>query len=136
VDLLSDGLDPLIQMMPVLHQALDQAHHARREDIGALGEDVRECLPQGSKPLSHRDPALEQKGADLVDYCCALADQAGANTMQSLQVELLDCLGGHEAHGLDLPTGELLAQDNGAANIQTDEGKLFLPMSMPRVATC
>jgi hypothetical protein len=98
-DLTGDSIDTLIQMMPVLHQASDQAHHAGREDVGALGENVRQGLPQRSEPLSHRNSALQQEGADLVDHCRALADQAGANAMKSLQIELFDTLCGHKPHG-------------------------------------
>ena len=76
LDLVGDSIDALIQVMPVLHQAFDQVHHARREHIGAVGQDVRQRLPQRSQALSHRNAALEQKGADLVDHCRALAHQS------------------------------------------------------------
>ena len=75
LDLASHRIDALIEMMPVLHQAFDHVHHARREDIGALGENVRQRLPQRTQPLAHRNPALEQEGADLVDHRRALAHQ-------------------------------------------------------------
>src|SRR3712207_1750865 len=85
--------------MPILYQALDQTRDTWGEHVRSLGENVWKGLAQGAQPLSHRNPTLEQKGADLVDHCCALADQAGANTMQSLQVKLLDRFGGHKPHG-------------------------------------
>jgi hypothetical protein len=48
--------------------------------------------------LPHRNAALQQEGADLIDDTGALADQSLAHTVQSLQVELIGGLGGDELH--------------------------------------
>ena len=46
-DLAGEPLDPLIQPAPVSCQVLDDAQHARREDIGARREDN----PKGIEPV-------------------------------------------------------------------------------------
>jgi hypothetical protein len=43
---------------------------------------------QGSQSLAHRNAALEQESADLVDHTCALANQPFAHAMQRLKIEL------------------------------------------------
>jgi hypothetical protein len=45
--------------------------------------------------LPHRDSALQQEGADLIDDAGALTDQPLAHPVQRLQVELV----GDELHG-------------------------------------
>jgi hypothetical protein len=52
--------------------------------------------------LPHRDAALQQEGADLIDDAGALADQSLAHTMERLQVELVGGLGCDELHGRTL----------------------------------
>jgi len=85
--------------MQVPGEILDHVHHSRRQDIGAVGEDVRERVAQEAQALAYGYAALQQEGPDLVDDGGALADQAGTNPMQCLQVELVDTLGGDKAHG-------------------------------------
>jgi hypothetical protein len=46
----------------------------------------------------HRNAALQQEGADLVDDAGALADQSLAHPVQRLQVELIGSLRRHELH--------------------------------------
>jgi hypothetical protein len=46
--------------------------------------------------MPHRDAALQQKGADLIDDAGALPDQSFAHAMQRLQVELVGALGRDE----------------------------------------
>jgi hypothetical protein len=84
--------------MPVAGQRLDDARHARRQHVRALGKDVRQFRAQEAGTLSHRDPALQQEGTNLVDDAGALADQPLTHPMQRLQVELLGCLGGNKFH--------------------------------------
>src|SRR5207247_2199176 len=43
-------------------------------------------------------PALQQKGADLIDDAGALADQSLAHAMERLQVKLIRSLRRHELH--------------------------------------
>jgi hypothetical protein len=52
--------------------------------------------------LPHRDAALQQESADLIDDAGALADQSLAHTMERLQVELAGGLGCDELHGRTL----------------------------------
>ena len=49
--------------------------------------------------LPHSNPALQQKGADLIDDARALADQPLTNAMERLQIELIGSLCRHELHG-------------------------------------
>ena len=92
------ALDPLVKPMPVGGELLDDAHHARRQHISALGKDDRQCRAQEAHPLAHRNAALQQEGTNLIDDAGALADQAFAHPVQRLQVELLGRLGGNEFH--------------------------------------
>ena len=48
--------------------------------------------------MPHRDAALQQEGADLIDDAGALPDQPLAHAMQRLQVELVGGLGRDELH--------------------------------------
>jgi hypothetical protein len=52
--------------------------------------------------LPHRDAALEEKAADLVDDSGALANKARAHAMQRQQITLLRSLDGDEVHGWPL----------------------------------
>src|SRR4029077_2710837 len=45
------------------------------------------------------DRALQQEGADLIDYAGTLTDQALADAVQGLQVKLVRSLGRNELHG-------------------------------------
>jgi hypothetical protein len=58
-----------------------------------------ERMVQEAQALAHGDAALEQEGPNLVYAGGPLADQACANPMQRLQVELVNTLSRHEAHG-------------------------------------
>jgi hypothetical protein len=49
--------------------------------------------------LSHRDAALQQEGADLVDNAGTLTDQSLAHPMQGLEIKLVRRLGRDELHG-------------------------------------
>src|SRR5437868_2037840 len=53
---------------------------------------------KNSCPLPHRNAALQQEGADLIDDAGALADQSLSHPMQRLQVELIGSLRRHELH--------------------------------------
>jgi hypothetical protein len=52
---------------------VDNPQHAHRQNTRAGGENDRKLRPQETQPLMHHDPALQQKGADLID-ADALAD--------------------------------------------------------------
>src|SRR6516162_8818602 len=52
--------------------------------------------------LPHRNPALQQESADLIDDAGALTDQSLAHPMERLQVELVGGLGRNEFHGRTL----------------------------------
>ena len=60
--------DALVEPAPVASQSLDHVHHARRQDVGARSEDLRKPGSQEAQPLAHGNAALQQKGADLIDY--------------------------------------------------------------------
>ena len=49
-------------------------------------------------PLPHRDPTLQEEGADLIDDTGTLADQTPSHPVQRLQVQLIGGLRGHELH--------------------------------------
>jgi len=57
------GLDVLVQPVPVAGQLLDDVHHARRQDIGGRGQDARQLGAQEALPLPHGNAALQQEGA-------------------------------------------------------------------------
>jgi hypothetical protein len=73
--------------------------HAGREHVGARPQDARQLGPQEMQPLPHRNAAIQQEGADLIDDGGALANQSLANPVQRLQVELVGGLGRDELHG-------------------------------------
>src|SRR5262245_33631933 len=85
-------LDTLIEPAPVASQALDDAHHARRQPVGH-GERPRQLATQSPPALADGNAAFEQEGADLVDDAGALGDQPLAHAVEALQVELLGGLG-------------------------------------------
>ena len=74
------------------------AHHLSRK-LQALGQDGWQLDTQEARSLTHRHPALQQESAHLIDDAGALANQPFAHTVQGLQVELFDSLGGDELHG-------------------------------------
>src|SRR5215472_17567590 len=82
----------------VQQQSLDQVQHAWRQDVSAFGENAGQFGAQEAQPLPHRNAALEQEGAYLVDDAGALADQALAHAVHSLQVELIGSLDSDELH--------------------------------------
>ena len=62
----------------------------------------RQLGAQEPLSLPHRNAALQQEGADLIDNAGALADQALPYPVQRLQVELIRGLRRHELHGRSL----------------------------------
>jgi hypothetical protein len=64
-------------------------------EVGAFWE----VLTQEAQALAHGNGALEQEGPYRAHSGGAWADQACANPMQRLQVELVNAVGGHKAHG-------------------------------------
>jgi hypothetical protein len=64
----------LIEATPVM--VLDDVQKARRQHVGAVGEDARQCGPQPVQTLGYRDTRIERKSADLVDSRPPLAHQA------------------------------------------------------------
>jgi hypothetical protein len=61
-------------MAPIRAQVFEHMDHALRQLIG-LGKHNGHLGTQSPRPLTYRNAALEQKGADLVDYTGALANQ-------------------------------------------------------------
>ena len=59
-------------------------------------------LPQPRRSLAQGNAALEKKATDLVDHCRTLTDQAAADAMQRLQIEVIAAVQWHEAHGWPL----------------------------------
>src|SRR5258706_1371681 len=59
---------------------------------------MRQLGAQEPLSLPHRNAALQQEGADLIDDAGALADQPLPHPVQGLQVELIRGLRGHELH--------------------------------------
>jgi hypothetical protein len=92
------ALDALIQPVPVACQFLDHSHHAWRQDLGAGGEDARQLGVQEAQPLPHRNAALQQEGADLIDDTGALTDQPLTHPVQRLQVKLPGGLRRYDSH--------------------------------------
>src|ERR1019366_8775494 len=66
------------------------------------GQDAWQLGAQKPLSLPHRNAALQQEGADLIDDAGALADQALTHTVQRLQVELICGLRRHEPSSLDV----------------------------------
>src|SRR5512133_539158 len=75
-DLVRQTLNPLVESVPVAGQIFDNAQHARRQDIWWRGQDARQLGAQEPLSLPHRNAALQQEGADLIDNAGTLADQA------------------------------------------------------------
>jgi hypothetical protein len=73
-NLIGQALDALIQPAPVSCQVLDDAQHARREDVGARRQDARQLGPQKTQSLPYRNATLQQESADLIDDAGALAN--------------------------------------------------------------
>ncbi len=96
---LSQSLNARVQAAPVCQQVFDDAQHAGRERIGSRRKDARQLGAQETQPLPHRDSALQQEGADLIDDARALTDKPLAHPVQRLQVELVGRLGCDELHG-------------------------------------
>ena len=63
-----------------------------------LGQDGGQLGAQELQALPHRDAALQQEGADLIDDASALTDQSPAHAVWRLQIELVDGLGRDELH--------------------------------------
>ena len=70
----------------------------RSDKTSEYGQNDRQFSAQETRPLAHCNPALQQKGTDLIDDAGALADQPLAHPMQRLQIELVGRLGGDEFH--------------------------------------
>ena len=99
LDLGGDGLDALVEPPPVDREVLEQTQDAWRDRRRIGGEDIEKRLAQGHRSLLHRDAALDQEAADLVDGARALTHQARAHLVQRQQVHLLRRLDAHEVHG-------------------------------------
>ena len=84
-DLARQAFDPLIQPTPVAGQILDQVNHARRQHRAACRENAWQPGTQEAPPLSHRDPTLQEEGADLIDDTGTLADQTLPHPVQRLR---------------------------------------------------
>jgi ElaB/YqjD/DUF883 family membrane-anchored ribosome-binding protein len=65
-DLARHPLDALVKPMPVTAEVLDNPQHARREHIGALGQDGRQLGPQEMQPLPHRVSARAATSTDQI----------------------------------------------------------------------
>src|SRR6185436_10001106 len=76
--------------------------HARRQHIGRRGQDAWQFGTQEALSLPHRNAALQQEGADLIDDAGALADQPLPDPVQRLQIELVRRLSRNELHGWPL----------------------------------
>src|SRR6266436_6245813 len=97
-DLARQTFDPLIQPTPVAGQILDEVNHARGQHRAACRENAWQPGTQEAPPLPHRDPTLQEEGADLIDDTGTLADQTLTHPVQRLQVQLIGALRGHELH--------------------------------------
>src|ERR1700751_6176770 len=73
-DLLGNLLDALIETSPIAAELLDDPDHAGRQNVDALGQNLRELLPQKTKSLAHSNAALQEEATDLVDHSRPLAD--------------------------------------------------------------
>src|SRR4029077_18432918 len=97
-DLARQAFDPLIQPTPVAGQILDEVNHALGQYLTTRRENAWQPGTQEVPPLPHRDPTLQEEGADLIDDTGTLADQTLPNPVPRLQVQLFDRLRGHELH--------------------------------------
>src|ERR1700683_5571585 len=91
------GRDAFVEMAPVRTEVLDHVDHAGRQLV-RLGENNWHLGAQRPKSLAHRDAALEQKGADLVDHAGALANQSFTYSMKPLKIELFNRFDGDKLH--------------------------------------
>jgi hypothetical protein len=58
-DLGRQALNPLVEPAPVAGQVLDDARHARRQHVSALGKDDRQLRAQEAQPLAYRYSSLQ-----------------------------------------------------------------------------
>src|SRR6267142_1672044 len=92
-DLAGGTLNARVQAAPVCRQIFEDAQHAGREGIASRRQNPWQLGPQETQPLPHRDSALQQEGADLIDDARALTDKPLAHPVERLQVELVGRLG-------------------------------------------
>ena len=69
-----------------------------RGDSRRRSQNARQLGTQEPKSLTHRNAALEQEGADLVDDAGALTDQSLPHPVKRLQVKLIGGLRRHKLH--------------------------------------
>src|SRR5262252_4418312 len=81
LDLKGNTVDALIQPPPVADEVLKEVEQAGSEQVGARGENIRQCSSQAMQALSDGDAAVEEEGADLVGDRRALTDETGADTV-------------------------------------------------------
>src|SRR5262245_17305966 len=67
-DLIGNLLDALIEMSPIAAEVFDHPDHTGRQHVDALGQNLRELLPQKTKSLAHSNAALQKEATDLVDH--------------------------------------------------------------------
>jgi hypothetical protein len=67
LDLVRHSRDASIEMAPVRTEVLKHVDHAGRQLV-RHGENIGHRGAQCPQPLAHRNAALEQEGADLVDH--------------------------------------------------------------------
>jgi hypothetical protein len=96
-DLVRQTFDPLIEPAPVAGQIFGNADVRGDRTSGGMAR-MRGSSARKTYSLTHGNAALEQEGADLIDYAGALADQPLPYLMQCLQVQLIGGLGRDDLH--------------------------------------
>src|SRR6476659_4241438 len=92
-DLAGQDFDALIEPVPIVSQSLAEVQHAWRQDVCAFGKYAGQFDAQEAQHLAHRNAALQQEGANLIDDAGALADLLHVPAVKGLQGELNAGLG-------------------------------------------
>src|SRR5258708_35586676 len=77
---------------PVLIKACNQAAHPWRYLVLPVVQNGQKRVAQGRRSSPDSNALLDEKGSDLVDRRCSPRDQARANAMAGLEIELVLCL--------------------------------------------
>src|SRR5215472_7252048 len=89
LDLVGNGFDIDIQLLPLLPETLQQPAPAWSQIVLGIFQHQRQVLAELDRSGGEGNTAFQQKSADLVDECGATLHQAVTDAVHGLDVELL-----------------------------------------------
>src|SRR6476661_570715 len=87
-----------LDSLPLLPEFIEQLSQQRGKIVFGVLEDPRHLASQIGTALAGSKATLEEKSPNLVDDARTTGDQAVADTVNRLQVELIGGLNGNETH--------------------------------------